>query len=94
MASEKATMKSPSDAAAATVVEEVSKPSSEAVDVLDIDARIQQMARECPPFYRNRNLFILYLRIAASCLVAAITLGYDGAMLNGLQAVEPFDECM
>jgi hypothetical protein len=47
----------------ATVIEEVSKTDS-AVDVLDVDARIQQMARECPPFYKNRNLFILYLLVS------------------------------
>ena len=47
----------------ATVLEEVSNNGS-AVDVLDIDARIQQMAKEAPMFWKNRNLFILYLLVS------------------------------
>lgn len=58
MASEKETTKT------ATVVEEVAH-GGQAVDVLDLDARILSMARECPPFYKNRNLLILYLLVSS-----------------------------
>ena len=106
MASEKEPQKT------ATLIEEVSR-NGQAVDVLDLDARIQQMASECSPFYKNRNLLILYLLVSAlsvlpwlgwpllacpggekllqltwrkgipGCLVPSLTLGFDGAMMNG-----------
>jgi hypothetical protein len=66
----------------------------EARDVVDVDARLQDLARESPPFYRKRNLRTLYLLMAPGCLVPAITLGFDGAMMNGLQAISTWDECM
>ncbi|KAH7141481.1 general substrate transporter [Dactylonectria estremocensis] len=56
-----------------------------------LDARIQKLAHEAPPFYRTPNLFRLYLLIIPGCLVPAITLGFDGAMMNGLQAVPAWD---
>lgn len=62
-------------------------------DILDIGQHIQILADECPPFYRNRNLFFLYLLMIPGCLVPAITLGFDGAMMNGLQAVPSWDDC-
>lgn len=54
----------------ATVVEEVAH-GGQAVDVLDLDARILQMASECPPFYKNRNLLILYLLVSGLCFCLA-----------------------
>jgi hypothetical protein len=63
------------------------------VDLQDTERRLQQMTAECPPFYKNRNLLILYLAIIPGCLVPAITLGYDGSMMNGLQAVPYWDRC-
>ncbi|SPO00313.1 related to hexose transporter protein [Cephalotrichum gorgonifer] len=61
-------------------------------EVLDVGEQIQRIASECPPFYRNRNLFILYLLMIPGCLVPAITLGFDAAMMNGLQAVPSWDD--
>jgi len=60
----------------------------------EADARLQELTAECPAFYRNRNLLILYLLIIPGCLVPAITLGFDSAMMNGLQAVPYWDKCM
>ncbi|KAF7552854.1 hypothetical protein G7Z17_g4031 [Cylindrodendrum hubeiense] len=60
-------------------------------NALDLDERILKLSNECPPFYRNRNLLTLYLLIIPGCLVPAITLGFDGAMMNGLQAVPTWD---
>lgn len=59
----------------------------------NIDERIQALAKEAPPFYTNRNLTILYLLMIPGCLVPAITLGFDSAMMNGLQAVPAWEEC-
>jgi hypothetical protein len=66
-----------------TVIEEVNKSNNPVVDVLDLDAQIQQLAKECPPFYKNANLLKLYLLIIPGCLVPSLTLGFDGAMMNG-----------
>lgn len=68
--------------------------SKQDVEVLDIDARLQELAQAAPPFYKNRNLISLYLRMVPGCLVPAVTLGFDGAMINGLQAVETWISCM
>ncbi|CAG8113841.1 unnamed protein product [Penicillium olsonii] len=61
-------------------------------DTLDVGQRIQSLADSCPPFYHNRNLRILYLLMIPGCMIPAITLGFDGAMMNGLQAVPSWDE--
>ncbi|OQD60725.1 hypothetical protein PENPOL_c021G02655 [Penicillium polonicum] len=60
-------------------------------DTLDVGEHIQSLADECPSFYRSRNLLILYLLMIPGCMIPAITLGFDGAMMNGLQAVPSWD---
>jgi hypothetical protein len=74
----------------ACLVEDV----KEARDVLDVDARLQDLARKSPPFYRKRNLTTMYLLMVPGCLVPAVTLGFDGAMMNGLQAISTWNTCM
>lgn len=61
--------------------------------VAELDQRIQELAHHAPPFYQSRNLFKLYLLIIPGCLVPAVTLGFDGAMMSGLQAVPAWDSC-
>ncbi|KAL2833968.1 general substrate transporter [Aspergillus pseudoustus] len=61
--------------------------AKEDVELSDLDARLQQLAQEALPFYKNRNLLTVYLLMIPGCLVPAVTLGFDGAMMNGLQAV-------
>ncbi|KAL3456426.1 general substrate transporter [Aspergillus heterothallicus] len=68
------------------MVEDV--PSKQDIDVTTVDARLQQLAQESPPFYKNHNLLTLYLWLIPGCLVPAVTLGFDSAMMNGLQAVD------
>ena len=46
-------------------VEDVSS-NGQAVNVLDLDSRIQQLANECPSFYKNPNLLALYLLASPS----------------------------
>lgn len=46
-----------------SVVEDISK-NGPAVNVLDLDSRVLQLANECPPFYKNRNLLSLYLLVS------------------------------
>lgn len=70
---------------------ELSRPGSAVIESLD--ARIQRLAQEAPPFYKNRNLLNLYLMMIPGCLVPALTLGFDASMMNGLQAVATWQEC-
>ena len=72
------------------MVESYSQPNirkSSVVNLSDIDARIQELAKSYEPFYKNGNLLLLYLLMIPSCLMASVTLGFDSAMMNGLQAV-------
>ncbi|KAL3491547.1 general substrate transporter [Aspergillus germanicus] len=62
--------------------------AKEDLEIPDLDARLQQLAQEAPPFYKNRNLLIVYLLMIPGCLVPSVTLGFDSAMMNGLQAVD------
>lgn len=57
------------------------------------DERLMEMARQAPPFWKNRNLFILYGLMLPGCVVPAVTLGFDSAMMNGLQAVDTWNSC-
>lgn len=63
------------------------------MDEVNLDHRIQELAKSCPPFYKNPCLLRLYLMIIPGCLVPAVTLGFDAAMMNGLQAVPYWDNC-
>lgn len=60
---------------------------------IDSDVQLQILSASCPPFFRNRKLMCLYLLMIPGCLVPAITLGFDSAMLNGLQSVPEWDQC-
>lgn len=59
----------------------------------ELDDRITELAAQAPPFWKNSNLFKLYLLMIPGCLFPAITLGFDAAMMNGLQAVPRWDQC-
>lgn len=65
----------------------------EQIDLSQLDSKIRQLAAECPPFYKSRNLLRLYLLLACGCLTASVTLGFDTAMMNGLQSVPSWDQC-
>ena len=45
------------------------------------------------PFYKNKNLFRLYLLMIPGTLIVSATMGYDGSMMNGIQAVERWNIC-
>ncbi|KAJ5652988.1 hypothetical protein N7507_010414 [Penicillium longicatenatum] len=75
-----------------TEPEDTRSPES-ALEVMgSIDQRIISLAQDCPPFYKNRNLLVLYLLMIPGCLVPAITLGFDSAMMNGLQEIPAWEE--
>ncbi|KAF4547930.1 Sugar (and other) transporter-like protein 29 [Elsinoe fawcettii] len=61
------------------------------VEVSQLDQKIRQLAQECRPFYRSPNLLRLYSLLVCGCLGAAVTLGYDTALINSLQATPAWD---
>jgi MFS family permease len=44
------------------------------------------------PWYKKRNLRSLYLCLVPAALGVEMTSGYDGSVLNGLQAVQPWND--
>jgi MFS family permease len=44
------------------------------------------------PWYKKKNLRMLYLTLVPSALGVEMASGYDGSVLNGLQAVDPWQE--
>lgn len=57
------------------------------------EERLMQLTAESPVFWKNRNLLFLYLLMIPGCIVPSVTLGFDSAMMNGLQAVPSWDAC-
>lgn len=52
------------------------------------------MKLDTKPWYRKPNLRRLYFFLIPSALGCEMTSGYDGSILNGLQAVGPWLSCM
>lgn len=73
--------------------DERKRGSVSSIRVSEADGRLQEMTAASPPFYKNRNLLILYLLIIPGGLLPSATLGFDSAMMNGLQAVPEWDKC-
>ncbi|KAH8821297.1 MFS transporter [Xylogone sp. PMI_703] len=52
------------------------------------NSTVQHLASlDTTPWYRKRNLFYLYLNLIPAVLGCNMTSGYDGSVINGLQAV-------
>lgn len=52
------------------------------------------LALDTTSWYRRPNLRRLYLCLVPAVLGCEMTSGYDGSILNGLQAVQPWLDCM
>lgn len=70
------------------IVDDVKPTSSHVLirtesELQSVEAKLRQLTDESPAFYKNHNLLILYLLIIPGALVPAVTLGFDGAMMNG-----------
>jgi hypothetical protein len=50
-------------------------------------------ALDTTPWYKKPNLRKLYLTLVPAALGVEMTSGYDGSVLNGLQAVKPWLTC-
>jgi hypothetical protein len=57
---------------------------SEVIRLLELDTT---------PWYKKRNLRMLYLCLVPAALGVEMTTGYDGSVLNGLQAVAAWQTC-
>ena len=53
----------------------------------------QLLDRDNVPWYRKRNLRLLYFTLVPAALGVEMTSGYDASVLNGLQAVQPWQDC-
>ena len=51
------------------------------------------LALDTTPWYKRPNLRRLYLCLVPAVLGVEMTSGYDGSILNGLQAVQPWLDC-
>jgi hypothetical protein len=50
-------------------------PSVSSIRVSDADALLRELSAAAPPFYKNRNLLILYLLIIPGGLLPSASLG-------------------
>ena len=48
------------------------------------------LSHDTTPWYLKPNLRLLYLTLVPAALGVEMTSGYDGSVLNGLQAVDPW----
>jgi hypothetical protein len=46
------------------------------------------------PWYKKRNLRMLYLLLVPAALGVQVTSGYDFAMMSGVQAIDPWVKCI
>lgn len=71
--------------------------ASHDVDANDI-AKVSELAhlleQDTTPWWQKKNLRGLYICLIPAALGVEMTSGYDGSVLNGLQAVQPWQDCM
>lgn len=51
------------------------------------------VAQDKVPWYKKTNLRYLYLMLIPTCMGVEMTSGFDSSMMNGLQALDTWDEC-
>ncbi|EHY52204.1 Lactose permease [Exophiala dermatitidis] len=63
-----------------------------AQDVAEVSEIHHLLAQDTTPWYRKKNLRRLYFCLVPAALGVEMTSGYDGSVLNGLQAVQPWQD--
>lgn len=59
-----------------------------------VETMVQSLIRrDSTPWYKKPNLRRLYLLLVPVCIGVEMTTGYDGSVLNGLQAVSSWQNC-
>ncbi|KAM0241495.1 hypothetical protein ACHAP5_007534 [Fusarium lateritium] len=66
----------------------MSKPETTSSNVEEESTVTYLLAQDITPWYKKPNLRALYLCLIPAALGVEMTTGYDGSVLNGLQAVE------
>lgn len=68
-------------------------PKQEDVAVVAEQSEVNRlMALDTTPWYQKPNLRTLYFCLVPAAMGVEMTTGYDGSVLNGLQAVETWQE--
>jgi hypothetical protein len=66
-------------------------PQREDVGKVAAESEINRLIALDPvPWYQKKNLRMLYFFLVPAVLGVEMTSGYDGSILNGLQAVQPW----
>jgi hypothetical protein len=55
---------------------------------------VELVTADKTPWYRKKNLMRLYMFLAPAAMGVEWTSGFDGSIMNGLQAVQTWDNCM
>jgi hypothetical protein len=66
------------------------------IDVATIasESEVQRLVNiDTTPWYKRKNLRRLYFALIPAVLGVEMTSGYDGSIMNGLQAVKPWLDC-
>jgi hypothetical protein len=64
-----------------------------AQEVAKVSELTYLLEQDTTPWYKKKNLRALYLCLVPAALGVEMTSGYDGSVLNGLQAVQPWQDC-
>lgn len=71
----------------------VDAPNLNAHQLAQISDVTNLLSQDTVPWYKKKNLRKLYLTLVPAALGVEMTSGYDGSVLNGLQAVVPWNDC-
>jgi hypothetical protein len=66
------------------------------IDVATVasESEVQRLVNlDTVPWYKRKNLRRLYFALIPAVLGVEMTSGYDGSIMNGLQAVKPWLDC-
>lgn len=66
----------------------------DAAQVTEASDLIRLLKKDNVPWYKKKNLRMLYLALVPTALGVEMASGYDSSILNGLQAVQPWNDCM
>lgn len=71
----------------------MSKQTLNARTIQEQSEVVRLLEQDTTPWYKKPNLRTLYLCLVPAALGVEMTTGYDGSVLNGLQAVEHWQTC-
>jgi hypothetical protein len=69
------------------------EPATSTVSPSSHQRFVELVTADKTPWYRKKNLTRLYMFLAPAAMGVEWTSGFDGSIMNGLQAVENWDNC-